>query len=432
MYLLFYEINYLLEIISVVFLFRAVFLTSFNITRVRIVVFSLLSVITGLLTYMIRDDSVNTLVIMLFAFLIPFSLRPYLKKQWCALFIPAFLFMTTMDVSNKFLLCLIRTDNSLYLPSTGGWYTVAKLMTISELLIIILLRRKFSRSDNEYQLKGLLVVNYYILAIALLFMMAETELFIGSIDHNRRLEIFTFATSSVVYYLIIWACIYQHHMKTVQLSQHEKIVRYEEYTTLQKKYLDNIIAQDNRLRSFRHDLNEHLMNISALSKKNDSEELHKYCDSLLERASLDNVMDFTGDTAIDAILSYMKVTAESRSISVNYHIQMPPECRVDSYDMSTILSNLLRNAIEACEKSDSKKGISLTMIDQNNTLIIMTQNPCDNAPTPINNGFVTTKDDSINHGFGMKNICESVEKYDGTISSQFENGIFTITICILL
>lgn len=45
-----------------------------------------------------------------------------------------------------------------------------------------------------------------------------------------------------------------------------------------------------------------------------------------------------------------------------------------------------------------------------------------------NNTIYSTKDDSINHGFGIKSIKKIIDKYSGELEMTSENNIFTLEI----
>ena len=40
----------------------------------------------------------------------------------------------------------------------------------------------------------------------------------------------------------------------------------------------------------------------------------------------------------------------------------------------------------------------------------------------------TTKKDRVNHGYGLQNIKYVVEKYNGKVTTEYENGCFSLKI----
>ena len=46
--------------------------------------------------------------------------------------------------------------------------------------------------------------------------------------------------------------------------------------------------------------------------------------------------------------------------------------------------------------------------------------------------FSTSKDDRANHGFGLQNIWETLEKYDSEPTIKWKNGIFQLSFTIFI
>ena len=68
-----------------------------------------------------------------------------------------------------------------------------------------------------------------------------------------------------------------------------------------------------------------------------------------------------------------------------------------------------------------------------NYLLIDCENDTSEAlPTKANNRFLTRKTDKTNHGIGLSNIQSVVEKYDGEMNVQVENGKFIIKTTMIL
>ena len=98
----------------------------------------------------------------------------------------------------------------------------------------------------------------------------------------------------------------------------------------------------------------------------------------------------------------------------------------------TIISNLLNNAIEACEKiQDDKRIIEFEIAGYNSQIFISVCNSYD-MESIINQKqkFITTKEDKLNHGIGLENVRRTVNKYDGYMRIFQENERFIVTINI--
>ena len=61
-------------------------------------------------------------------------------------------------------------------------------------------------------------------------------------------------------------------------------------------------------------------------------------------------------------------------------------------------------------------------------LFIEVKNTFLEEPVRGTEGFVTTKKDKKNHGFGLKTMDRLVQKYDGTIDYKAEEGRFCLSV----
>lgn len=94
------------------------------------------------------------------------------------------------------------------------------------------------------------------------------------------------------------------------------------------------------------------------------------------------------------------------------------------------MGNLLDNAIEANQKIGiGNKYIKITSKEQAGVWSIKIVNAKIRNESAMKN-FRTTKEDKINHGFGMKNIRRIVNKYEGTMNIKEDDNSFAVLISI--
>ena len=101
-------------------------------------------------------------------------------------------------------------------------------------------------------------------------------------------------------------------------------------------------------------------------------------------------------------------------------------------DICTIFGNALDNAIESVSliEDPEKRLIHLSVSPRKNFVIIQINNYCENQ-IKIKNGYpVTTKADKASHGFGLKSIRYTVEKYHGNVTFDVSKNWFELKILI--
>jgi sensor histidine kinase YesM len=108
-----------------------------------------------------------------------------------------------------------------------------------------------------------------------------------------------------------------------------------------------------------------------------------------------------------------------RRITFTYDVRLFNFRAVEDIDLVTILGNLMDNAISAAEVSVNKTILLETAVRNAFGVLIIT-NSCDNAPRTNQNRLVTSKREKSLHGFGLKSVRRTLEKYDGEMRWEYE------------
>ena len=83
-------------------------------------------------------------------------------------------------------------------------------------------------------------------------------------------------------------------------------------------------------------------------------------------------------------------------------------------DLNILLGNLFDNAIEACERRNGIREISLTIKRRGAYLVIIMENTAGE-----NVSFAeTAKPDKVNHGYGLSSMDEIAERYGGRVHRE--------------
>lgn len=96
----------------------------------------------------------------------------------------------------------------------------------------------------------------------------------------------------------------------------------------------------------------------------------------------------------------------------------------------TILSNLLDNAIEAAKQCNvGKRTVKIKLLSEDDVLTIAVSNTYKTEPMLTEDGYIrTTKNNKEEHGWGIRNIVATLEKYDAEYIIDYKNGEFVFSI----
>lgn len=106
---------------------------------------------------------------------------------------------------------------------------------------------------------------------------------------------------------------------------------------------------------------------------------------------------------------------------------------MEDVDLYVLFANAFDNAIEASNKlPNEKRGISLTSTKKGKMLFIALKNNCLDNIKFEDGSPITTKEDKEHHGFGTRSIKRIVEKYNGNVIFDVDNGVFILSITLPL
>lgn len=192
-------------------------------------------------------------------------------------------------------------------------------------------------------------------------------------------------------------------------------------------YLDNF----EMMQIMRHDLKHQ---ITGLRAETDAEERKKWLDGMEEELNANEINMNTGNSVLDAILGAKSLQAKKNHIQMTCVINGELLNFIDVADICSIFGNALDNALEnAIMIHDEKKRlINISVLEQKAFIIVKIANYCEN-PVEIKSGKIpeTTKANKKDHGFGLKSIRKSVEKYEGTVTMGMDQGWFVLNLLFL-
>lgn len=227
--------------------------------------------------------------------------------------------------------------------------------------------------------------------------------------------------------LLVTSCLAYIVCKYFSVSQKEAKHQLE----LQLKHYESMIEANRDIRSFRHDITNNLFSLDILLCESRLDEAREYIGKLNGKiADTKKNKFYTGNYLADAIFADKAATAEQSGISVDFSGTIPQE-GIENYDLCTILSNALDNAIDACREI-APCTIKIRANETEMGFFLKISNPTKNKLHVKNNKLKTTKADKSNHGFGLKNIEGVVKKYNGIINLSCEDKIFTLEASMIL
>lgn len=303
----------------------------------------------------------------------------------------------------------------------SGWMRGQQIIIykVMEIALYIIFRRFISRLKlNKRYAKFLLVIDITGIATLILLSIYIRRAFPYEIE-----QYLMFATTIIFVGILIAYGISQNKSekaKNIMLEKQNDILR-NNYESVERIYARN--AQ------LYHDLNNHLTVLYSLVEKNSMKEVQDYIETISEPIKLLQEKSWTGEEIVDVIITSKWEQAQSFGCDMRVDAEFPWDMKINPIHICTILSNLLDNALEESEKHPENAGIWLTMRKIREFYMIQVINSCEKMEN-LSGIPRTTKEDTEHHGWGLQNVQEIVEMYDGNANYECRDKKFISTITL--
>ena len=198
-------------------------------------------------------------------------------------------------------------------------------------------------------------------------------------------------------------------------SQYDKYIQYQENAeVMNMKY---------------HDMKHQIV---ALRMEMDEERRQAWLDTMESELEAHHNLVDSGDPVLDTILENKLMNARKHHIEITYVIDGKLLRFLHVTDLCTIFGNALDNAIEAeiLEPRQEQRMIHVSVSAQRQMVYIKVENFVSHEIL-MNEGLPgTTKKNRKEHGYGLKSIRYTVEKYNGNMSVTMNREWFVLSIII--
>lgn len=138
---------------------------------------------------------------------------------------------------------------------------------------------------------------------------------------------------------------------------------------------------------------------------------------------------FCENPAVNAAVCHYAGLAEQAGIPAEIALDIPDNLNVDALELSMVVSNLMENAIQACEKLPKNQTPYLRFTCRSvGRLLLEMENPCAGDTVLDENGYPVAREED--HGIGSKSVLAFAKKYDGELLYKIENGVFRVRLLV--
>lgn len=209
-------------------------------------------------------------------------------------------------------------------------------------------------------------------------------------------------------------------LETIQLLWHQQKGQYQ----LSKETIELINHKC-------HDLKHQ---VQAIRVVKDEKERETYLKKIEKSVQIYSAIVRTGNEILDTILTEKSLICENSGIHINCVADGSLLAFMNPVDLYTLFGNALDNAIEAVRKLESKEKrvIDIMLYERQSFLMLQIVNPmC--GEVKFEDGLpLTTKAKNGYHGYGMKSMLHTIQKYEGHLTTEVKNGCFYFNVMLPL
>lgn len=222
---------------------------------------------------------------------------------------------------------------------------------------------------------------------------------------------------------LVYAIAYRKRAKHFQVISEN----YKQQFDAEYAYFKEYKNENKEISKFRHDWKNHMIVIQGLLEQGDMEEAKAYFNEASSKADVSKWKVVTGNETLDMILASKMVMMQDKGIEFDFTGSLTGISYMKPADLCIVFSNLIDNAIEAVEQC-VKKQIHIKVTHSPEFCLCVIENTVKNKVLYTEGTLFTTKEDINNHGIGLQNVKEILEKYSAELDFESEEMFFRVKI----
>lgn len=213
------------------------------------------------------------------------------------------------------------------------------------------------------------------------------------------------------------------------ISQEKKTAAEEELNevqhriVLEKNHYDAVQERRAQLEDIRLDFSNRLEAVSKLTHSGEDDTAREIVAALSDQLNRTRENPYCAIPVVNAVLAEKEKECEAAGIGLSVNLPLTYPLAVSPMHLCSIFSNILDNAIAACQKAQGvdKPVIRLSSLADGDYLFIKATNPWyEQSPKPM-----------LIHGYGFRILSEIAKRYGGNFQSNYRDGKFTVVMSLL-
>ncbi len=193
----------------------------------------------------------------------------------------------------------------------------------------------------------------------------------------------------------------------------EMLTVLEERSSLTLEGYNRVLKSEEATNSVRHEMLHHMTALMGIVRNGETERACEYISSVTDQILHLPAVRYSQNILVNVVAGTYLDKAKSQGIQVEYSLQVPVELKIADEDLCVFLTNMLQNALQACERMDreQERYIRVKMYLNEDFLFIGCVNSW--SGDQDNSGDLADEKRGARrrHGFGLEAMSRIAEKY---------------------
>ncbi len=339
-----------------------------------------------------------------------------LNRILVVVYIYLFLFILEILIGATFGIIKFDKEDSL------EFHTIYILIAIKLITFVIaLVVTKFIKVKNGESIPLLYWISIVSIPIATLYVLL---IFLSTNNLNRQQIIRVVSVMMFINFIVFYL-----YDKIIFVM--DSIVKQREFESQSEYYKNELELIKNNMEhfnKFKHDLKNHLVMKEALIKNGSEVKYENYLDDLLDEIDFHQKYCDSGNVDLDCIINYKLEEIEKLNVDIDVKINIPDSLDISTYTITTILGNLLDNAIAGLKTTNNSRKIIININYNKKVLLIEINNTFDGEIKELNGKILSSKRKNMSNGIGIDRVRNEVAKYNGDMFMSTTANMFCVSV----
>jgi len=377
-------------------------------------------------TAILQNVYILPILIVLLHFMLSFYYKSNLvQKVLLSVLITAIAFASEMSIG--FLMIYILDTTVEHIQTSMLAYMFGVLTSSLFVLFVVLMLRVFidGKEQDADKKFNFLLAFMPVQSMVLSYMVSSYSI---RTDARDTYQVGLIAIFLSILLILVTISILNRQRKALAYKREYELERTR--LKMQIEHYQELYQEQQRIKALRHEMKNSMISIVGMLEAGQIDGALDKVRAISENTKIiSNIVD-TGNPPIDAILNAKIVKAKKSGIKVDYTVLLDKELYIDQFDIASILANAMDNAIEGVSRAiDINKIIALSVNREGEYISILIEN---NTSGLVYDDFETTKLNKKDHGYGMTQMKDVTQKYNGSFQPMHdsETGKFLLQIML--